>query len=95
MYNLFPQFVIVVSHTQSKLIQPDIALVLFGPVALDTVSSEKFICDHRFGMRLLCNRMILSGIRGLGCHRCLPQGQSDCANKDQQRNERLHPATSA
>jgi hypothetical protein len=50
MYNLFPQFVIVGSHTQRKLIQSNVALLLFGPVALDTVISEKFICDRRFGM---------------------------------------------
>ena len=41
MYNLFPQFVIVGSHTQGKLIQPNIALVLFYIVAFHAIRLKK------------------------------------------------------
>jgi len=41
MYNLFPQFVIVASHTQIKLIQPNIALVFFCIMAFHAIGLQK------------------------------------------------------
>ena len=36
-----PTVVVIISHTQRKLIQPNVALLLFEPVALDAISLKK------------------------------------------------------
>ena len=82
-HDLFPQFVVLVRHTKRKQIQSNVALLLFGAVALYAVTSEKFVFDRRFGPCLLRNRLFLAGIRehGLGSHLRLSLDHADYTDK--------------